>query len=74
MPFPLLRRVANSLRLAGRLAQASSYFRIAYEKEPRNPELLYEMSRFFHSTAQAEDAQLLRRSDACSEAGIATCR
>ena len=65
MPFPLLRRVANSLRLAGRLAQASSYFRIAYEKEPRNPELLYEMSRFFHSTAQAEDARLLQRSDAC---------
>jgi tetratricopeptide (TPR) repeat protein len=65
MPFPLLRRLANSLRLAGRLAQASSYFRIAYEKEPRNPELLYEMSRFFHSTAQAEDARLLQRSDAC---------
>jgi tetratricopeptide (TPR) repeat protein len=65
MPFPLLRRVANSLRLAGRLAQASSYFRIAYEKEPRNAELLYEMSRFFHSTAQAEDARLLQRSDAC---------
>ncbi|HWC75929.1 MAG TPA: hypothetical protein VG778_00610 [Blastocatellia bacterium] len=65
MPFPLLRRLANSLRLAGRLAQASSYFRIAYEKEPRNPELLYEMSRFFHSSAQAEDARLLQRSDAC---------
>jgi tetratricopeptide (TPR) repeat protein len=53
------------LRLAGRLAQASSYFRVAYEKEPRNPELLYEMSRFFHSSAQAEDARLLQRSDAC---------
>ena len=65
MPVPLLRRVANSLRLAGRLAQASSYFRVAYEKEPRNPELLYEMSRFFHSSAQAEDSRLLQRSDAC---------
>lgn len=65
MPVPRLRRVANSLRLAGRLAQASSYFRIAYEKEPRNAELLYEMSRFFHSSAQTEDNRLLQRSDAC---------
>jgi tetratricopeptide (TPR) repeat protein len=65
MPAPLLRRIANSLRLAGRLAQASSYFRIAYEKEPRNPELLYEMSRFFRSSAQMDDARLIQRSDAC---------
>ncbi len=65
LPVPLLRRIANSLRLAGRLTQASSYFRIAYEKEPRNPELLYEMSRFFHSSAQTEDTRLIQRSDAC---------
>ncbi|HET9529208.1 MAG TPA: hypothetical protein VFQ92_02570, partial [Blastocatellia bacterium] len=65
MPVHLLRRIANSLRLAGKLAQASSYFRIAYEKEPRDPKLLYEMSRFFHSSAQSEDARLLQRSDAC---------
>jgi tetratricopeptide (TPR) repeat protein len=65
MPMPILQRIANSLRLAGRLAQASSYFRVAYEKEPRNPRLLYEMSRFFRSSAQAEDARLLQRSDAC---------
>jgi hypothetical protein len=65
MPMPILRRIANSLRLAGRLAQASSYFRVAYEKEPRNPQLLYEMSRFFRSSAQAEDMRLLQRSDAC---------
>ena len=65
MPAPLLRRIGNSLRLAGKLAQASSYFRVAYEKEPRNPQLLYEMSRFFHSSAQREDAKLLQRSDAC---------
>jgi tetratricopeptide (TPR) repeat protein len=57
--------MANSLRLAGRLAQASSYFRIAYEKEPRNAELLYEMSRFFRSSAQTDDARLIQRSDAC---------
>jgi len=65
MPPSLLRRVGNSLRLAGKLAQASSYFRVAYEKEPRNPQLLYEMSRFFHSSAQREDTRLLQRSDAC---------
>jgi tetratricopeptide (TPR) repeat protein len=65
MPPSLLRRVGNSLRLAGKLAQASSYFRVAYEKEPRNPQLLYEMSRFFHSSAQKEDTRLLQRSDAC---------
>ncbi|HLG17682.1 MAG TPA: hypothetical protein VJH03_24780 [Blastocatellia bacterium] len=65
MPAPLLRRVANSLKLDGRLTQASSYFRIAYEKEPRNPELLYEMARFFHSSARSNDTRLLQRSDAC---------
>src|SRR5262245_7837127 len=65
MPAPLLRRIGNSLRLAGKLAQASSYFRVAYEKEPRNPQLLYEMSRFYHSSAQREDTRLLQRSDAC---------
>lgn len=65
MPPSILRRVGNSLRLAGKLAQASSYFRVAYEKEPRNPQLLYEMSRFFHSSAQKEDTRLLQRSDAC---------
>lgn len=65
METSILRRVANSLRLAGRLAQASSYFRIAYEKEPRNPELLYEMSRFFRSSAHSSDPKLMQRSDAC---------
>ncbi|HSB10781.1 MAG TPA: tetratricopeptide repeat protein [Blastocatellia bacterium] len=65
MPPTLLRRIGNALRLAGKLAQASSYFRVAYEKEPRNPQLLYEMSRFFHSSAQTEDTRLLQRSDAC---------
>src|SRR5205823_547244 len=33
MPVPRLRRIANALKLAGRLSQASSYFRVAYEKE-----------------------------------------
>jgi tetratricopeptide (TPR) repeat protein len=65
MSVPLLRRLGNSLRLAGRLAQASSYFRVAYEKEPRNPGLLYEMSRFYYSSAAREDARLLQRSNAC---------
>jgi hypothetical protein len=65
MPASLLRRIGNSLRLAGRLSQASSYFRIAYEKEPRNPELLYEMSRFLRSSAQTLDPRMLQRSDAC---------
>lgn len=65
MPVSRLRRIANALKLAGRFAQASSYFRVAYEKEPRNPELLYEMSRFFRSSAQSHDLKLLQRSDAC---------
>jgi tetratricopeptide (TPR) repeat protein len=65
LPVSRLRGLGNSLRLAGRLAQAASYFRIAYEKEPRNPELLYEMARFFHTSAQTEDTRLLQRSDAC---------
>ncbi|MBI3650982.1 MAG: hypothetical protein HY231_08010 [Acidobacteria bacterium] len=65
MPISLLRRIGNALRLAGRLSQASSYFRIAYEKEPRNPELLYEMSRFLRSSAQTADPRMLQRSDAC---------
>ena len=65
LPAPRIRRLANSLRLAGKLVQASSYFRAAYENEPRNPRLLYEMSRFFHASAQSEDGRLLQRSDAC---------
>jgi tetratricopeptide (TPR) repeat protein len=65
MAMPRLRRIANALRLAGKLAQASSYFRVAYEREPRNPQLLYEMSRFFHSSAQTSDSRLRQRSDAC---------
>lgn len=65
MPAPALRRIGNSLKLAGKIAQASSYFRVAYEKEPRNPKLLYEMSRFFRTSAQSEDTRLLQRSDAC---------
>lgn len=65
MSVPLLRRLGNSLRLAGRLAQASSYFRVAYEKEPRNPGLLYEMSGFYYSSAAREDPRLLQRSNAC---------
>jgi len=65
MPAPALRRIGNALKLAGKLAQASSYFRVAYEKEPRNPQLLYEMSRFFRTSAQSEDTRLLQRSDAC---------
>ncbi|HXU36445.1 MAG TPA: hypothetical protein VN937_08785 [Blastocatellia bacterium] len=65
MPAPALRRIGNSLKLAGKIAQASSYFRVAYEKEPRNPQLLYEMSRFFRTSAQSEDTRLLQRSDAC---------
>lgn len=65
MPITRLRRIANALRLTGKLAQASSYFRVAYEREPRNPRLLYEMSRFFHSSAQNDDARLRQRSDAC---------
>jgi tetratricopeptide (TPR) repeat protein len=65
MPVPLLRRFGNALKLAGRLAQASSYFRIAYEKEPRDPRLLYEMARFFHSSGHLRDAKLVQRSDAC---------
>jgi len=65
MPISRLRRVANALRLAGKLAQASSYFRVAYEREPRDPRLLYEMSRFLHSSAQNDDSRLRQRSDAC---------
>jgi tetratricopeptide (TPR) repeat protein len=64
MPISLLRRFGNALRLAGKLSQAASYFNIAYEKEPRNPQLLYEMSRFLRSNAQ-RDQKMLQRSDAC---------
>jgi tetratricopeptide (TPR) repeat protein len=64
MPMSLLRRFGNALRLAGKLSQAASYFNIAYEKEPRNPQLLYEMSRFLRSNAQ-RDQKMLQRSDAC---------
>ncbi|MEW6129395.1 MAG: hypothetical protein AB1757_20310 [Acidobacteriota bacterium] len=64
MPTSLLRRFGNALRLAGKLSQAASYFNLAYEKEPRNPALLYEMSRFLRSNAQ-RDQKMIQRSDAC---------
>ena len=65
LPLSLLRRIGNALRLAGRLSQASNYFHIAYEKEPRNPGLLYEMSRYLRSSAHNKDTRMLQRSDAC---------
>ena len=65
LPTSRLRCIGNALRLAGKLSQASSYFHIAYEKEPRNAELLYEMSRFLRSSARSRDPRLLQRSDAC---------
>jgi tetratricopeptide (TPR) repeat protein len=65
MPASRLRRIGNSLRLAGKLTQASNYFRVAYEREPRDPQLLYEMARLFRSSADKDDTRLLQRSDAC---------
>ncbi len=65
LPLSLLRRIGNALRLAGRLSQASNYFHIAYEKEPRNPGLLYEMSRYLRSSAHNKDTRMMQRSDAC---------
>jgi tetratricopeptide (TPR) repeat protein len=65
LPTSRLRGIGNALRLAGKLSQAASYFHLAYEKEPRNAELLYEMSRFLRSSARSRDPRLLQRSDAC---------
>ena len=65
LPLSLLRKLGNALRLAGRLSQASNYFHVAYEKEPRNAGLLYEMSRYLRSSAHNKDTRMMQRSDAC---------
>lgn len=65
LPTHLLRGIANSLRLAGRMRQALNCFTMAYQREPNNPHLLYEMGRFLRSLAAYEDPRLNTRSSAC---------
>lgn len=61
----MLRRVANELRAAGRLREASEAFRRALLVLPRDGWLIYEFARFLRSQASAlGDARLLTRSRA----------
>ncbi|HZE72237.1 MAG TPA: hypothetical protein VE135_22235 [Pyrinomonadaceae bacterium] len=61
----LLRRLANELRVAGRLAEASEAFRRALNVIPREAWLLYEFARLLRSQASANaDARLLSRARA----------
>lgn len=60
-----LRSVANELKLEGFLQQAFQCFSFAYKREPRNPQLLYEMARFFRSLGTLHHPRLLSRSAAC---------
>lgn len=61
----LLRQVANQLRAAGRLREASEAFRRALLVTPQDGWLLYEFARFLRSQASAlADARLLSRSRA----------
>jgi tetratricopeptide (TPR) repeat protein len=65
LPTRMLRNLANGLKLEGYMSQASRCFRLAYQQEPRNPQLLYEMARFLTSLAMIEDPRLLNRARAC---------
>jgi Tfp pilus assembly protein PilF len=61
----LLRAVANQLRAAGRLREASEGFRRALLVTPQNAWLLFEFARFLRSQASAlSDARILSRSRA----------
>lgn len=60
-----LRSIANDLKLEGFLQQAFQCFSFAYKREPRNPQLLYEMARFFRSLGTLHHPRLLSRSAAC---------
>lgn len=61
----ILRRAANSLKLEGQMQKALQCFSLAYKKEPRNAQLIYEMARFFRSLAMVDSPRLLSRSRAC---------
>ena len=61
----LLRRLANELRVAGRLAEASEAFRRALNVIPREAWLIYDFARLLRSQASANsDARLLSRARA----------
>ena len=61
----LLRRRANELRVAGRLAEASEAFRRALNVIPREAWLIYDFGRLLRSQASANsDARLLSRARA----------
>jgi len=61
----VLRRLANELRVAGRLAEASEAFRRALNVIPREAWLIYDFARLLRSQASANsDARLLSRSRA----------
>lgn len=61
----ILRKIANNLKLEGDMQPALRCFSLAYQKEPRNAHLLYEMARFFRSLALIDNPRLLTRSKAC---------
>ncbi|KAF0247450.1 MAG: hypothetical protein FD167_3145, partial [bacterium] len=65
LPTLILRRAANSLKLEGEMQKALQCFSLAYKKESRNAQLLYEMARFFRSLAMIDSPRLLSRSRAC---------
>ena len=61
----LLRRLANELRVAGRLAEAGEAFRRALNVIPREAWLIYDFARLLRSQASAKgDAKLLSRARA----------
>jgi Tfp pilus assembly protein PilF len=69
----LLRRVANDLRIAGRLQQAGEAFRRALLIEPQNAAMIYEYARLLKSQASAfGEARLLAR--ACAALTLAARR
>jgi Tfp pilus assembly protein PilF len=69
----LLRRVANDLRVSGRLRESAEAFRRALHMSSDNPWLIYEYARLLRSQAAAfSDARLLNR--ACAALALARKR
>jgi len=61
----LLRRLANQMRVAGRLTESREAFRRALIVLPQDPRLIYEFARLLRSQASAlSDARLLARARA----------
>lgn len=53
-PPRMWRQLANNFALTGQFEIAARYFRLAYQRDSRNPQLLYELGRFLRLQSRFE--------------------